>query len=164
MIHRNELGAYYQKHFETGIGAEIGVQFGLFSEQILKDWKGKLLCVDYWPDDAIYNEAKARLMNERTQMLKGTSEEVSKTIPNESLDFVFIDAGHRYEEVKADLEYWFPKVREGGIVSGHDYVKYQDFGVIEAVNEFAEEHGYLVEFTEQDYWEGYNFISWYFTK
>lgn len=164
MNHRNELGAYYQEHNTLGIGAEIGVQYGLFSEQILKDWKGKLLCIDYWPDREIENEARVRLNNDRTTLIKGNSEEVSKTVDDESLDFVFIDAGHQYLEVKADLEYWFPKVRKGGIISGHDYVKYQDFGVIEAVDEFAKEHGYTVLFTEEDWWQNVNFISWYFVK
>jgi hypothetical protein len=120
-----------------------------------------------WPIDAQYEESKSRLGIERC--IKGNSLEVAKTFEDESLDFVFIDAGHQYEEVKADLNAWFSKVRKGGIVSGHDYVKYQDFGVIEAVNEFCKEHGYTPSFTEQDWWTDpqvgpVNFISWYFTK
>jgi hypothetical protein len=164
MKHRNELGAFYQEHFKTGVGAEIGVQFGLFSEQILKDWKGALLCVDYWQDQAIMNDAKRRLDDGRVTFIHDDTLKAAQQSLPESLDFVFIDAGHQYEEVKADLEAWFPKVRKGGVVSGHDYVKYQDFGVIEAVDEFAKAHGYTVEFTDEDWWEGVNFISWYFIK
>lgn len=37
------------------------------------------------------------------------------------LDFVFIDGDHSYEMVKAELEAWWPKVKVGGVLSGHDY-------------------------------------------
>ena len=38
-----------------------------------------------------------------------------------SLDFVFIDAAHDYENVTKDIQAWFPKVKAGGIIAGHDY-------------------------------------------
>jgi predicted O-methyltransferase YrrM len=66
-----------------------------------------------------------------------------KLYPDESLDFVFIDAGHEYEDVKNDLLTWCPKVKKGGIIAGHDYFfpsdpehghKYP--GVKKAVDEF----------------------------
>lgn len=38
-----------------------------------------------------------------------------------SIDYLFIDAGHQYHEVKADLEAWVCKVKPGGIVAGHDF-------------------------------------------
>ncbi len=37
------------------------------------------------------------------------------------LDFVFIDADHRYEQVLDDLRAWLPRVRPGGWIGGHDY-------------------------------------------
>ena len=40
---------------------------------------------------------------------------------NESLDFVFIDAAHDYHSVLADINAWLPKVKIGGIISGHDF-------------------------------------------
>jgi len=38
-----------------------------------------------------------------------------------SLDFVFIDADHTYESITSDIQSWLPKVKIGGIISGHDY-------------------------------------------
>ena len=38
-----------------------------------------------------------------------------------SLDFVFIDASHEYEDVKKDIAAWLPKVKIGGVIAGHDY-------------------------------------------
>ena len=51
---------------------------------------------------------------------QGTSEEQSKRIADEYLDFVYIDADHSYEEVKKDIDLWLPKIRKGGIIGGHD--------------------------------------------
>ena len=49
-----------------------------------------------------------------------------------SLDIVYIDASHNYEDVKKDIEAWLPKVKLGGILAGHDYGWE---GVNRAVNE-----------------------------
>ena len=54
-----------------------------------------------------------------------------------SLDFVFIDASHEYEHVKADILKWYPKVKNGGVLAGHDcYPNNPEFGgVYKAVTE-----------------------------
>lgn len=54
-----------------------------------------------------------------------------------TVDFVWIDANHEYEAVKADIEVWLPKVRAGGVIAGHDYFrsKKKSYQVIEAVDE-----------------------------
>ena len=39
---------------------------------------------------------------------------------DESLDFIFIDAGHEYEDVIEDITCWYSKVRPGGHIMGHD--------------------------------------------
>lgn len=39
----------------------------------------------------------------------------------DGLDFVFIDAGHEYEDVRDDIAAWLPKIRSGGMIAGHDY-------------------------------------------
>ena len=58
--------------------------------------------------------------------------EASKLYEDESLDFVFIDAQHEYEAISADIAAWYPKVKRGGIIGGHDY----DWeGVKQAVDE-----------------------------
>ena len=56
---------------------------------------------------------------------------------DESLDFVFIDAAHEYEHVKADILKWLPKVKKGGVLAGHDcYPNNPEFGgVYRAVSE-----------------------------
>ena len=65
--------------------------------------------------------------------VKGTSWEMASKFQDEQLDVAFIDADHSYESVKKDVTAWFPKVRKGGILSGHDYVRGNT--VAQAVNE-----------------------------
>jgi len=65
-------------------------------------------------DKAVHPYAK------RLVKLKGDSVEMAQHVEDESLDFVFIDADHRYQGVKGDLEAWMPKVKPGGWITGHD--------------------------------------------
>ena len=89
-----------------------------------------------------------------------TSLEAAQEFHEESADFVFIDAGHDYESVKADLAAWWPKVKPGCHLAGHDYFydKRRDgsanTGVARAVSEFVMEHKLdkLTLFLEQDCW------------
>ncbi|MCX6239070.1 MAG: class I SAM-dependent methyltransferase [Bacteroidia bacterium] len=67
--------------------------------------------------------------------MKMTSIEAAKKFENSSLDFVFIDANHDYDFIKEDIEVWYPKVRSGGYIGGHDYSTTYP-GVIRAVDEF----------------------------
>lgn len=63
-----------------------------------------------------------------------TTTEAADTVPDDVLDFVFIDADHSYEGVQEDIRKWHPKVRAGGAVIGHDYAPYWR-GLVRAVHE-----------------------------
>lgn len=62
--------------------------------------------------------------------------------PKNYFDFIYIDACHLYECVKSDLELYFPKLKKGGFMAGHDY---GDFGVTQAVDEFCQKNGYEIK-------------------
>ena len=49
------------------------------------------------------------------------SVEAAKQYQDRSLDFVFIDGDHAYASVMADILAWYPKVKRGGLLGGHDY-------------------------------------------
>ena len=78
------------------------------------------------------------------------SEEAAKNFPDEYFDLIYIDADHSYEGCKKDLEAWWPKVKKGRFFTGDDYshshapVSGVEFGVIEAVDEFAKNNGLTV--------------------
>lgn len=63
-----------------------------------------------------------------------TSVEAAATYADNSLNMVMLDASHDYENVKADILAWLPKVKSGGVLAGDDYQR--DFpGVMQAANE-----------------------------
>ena len=140
------------------VGAEIGVEYGSQSTRFCRENPGlKLFCVDSWEPydfdrahelgyyvmDPVKNfeRAKEVLAPYNVTFLKGYSMDVVKTIPEESLDFVYIDANHYYEFIKEDLVEWSKRVRKGGIVSGHDYYVSPNCDVIQAVDEHVKEYG-----------------------
>jgi hypothetical protein len=148
-----------------GEGVEVGVQQGLFSEHILRFWKGALLySIDPWMEfpaadyidianvpqaqqTELYMMTIRRLhpFGCRSKILRLKGDEAVMLFRDESLDFCYLDADHRYEAVRSDLIHWFPKIKSGGIIGGHDYIpdglyEYGLFGVQRAVNEFITVH------------------------
>ena len=117
------------------VGAEVGVQSGRFSEVICKKNPGvKLYAIDPWTPyaditsnqeeiDAFEAETRTRLEPYKSEIMKMTSLEAADRIEDDSLDFVYIDGNHDFINVTQDLHAWSPKVRSGGIISGHDCLK-----------------------------------------
>jgi hypothetical protein len=56
----------------------------------------------------------------RGKIIKDYSTNASEAFDENSLDFVFIDGDHSYQGVISDIEAWYPKIREGGWIIGHD--------------------------------------------
>ena len=71
-------------------------------------------------------------VKDNINIVKSISWEAPKKYEDNSIDFVFIDAGHDYDSVTKDLKSWLPKVKNGGIIAGHDDHHKQ---VIDAVHE-----------------------------
>lgn len=78
------------------------------------------------------NIKNANLRNKPTD-IKSLSWDAARSFIDKSVDFLFIDAGHSYEDVKKDLHAWLPKMKKGSTISGHDY--YNPCGVKQAVDE-----------------------------
>lgn len=123
------------------IGAEIGVEAGIYSKMLCDANPDRidLYSIDAWTAykgyrdhvsqdklDDIKARAQERLSGYITagkcQLIKGFSTEVVKQFKDESLDFVYIDGNHEYQQTVNDIAEWHKKVRVGGIVAGHDYI------------------------------------------
>jgi hypothetical protein len=77
---------------------------------------------------------------------RNLSTDAIQNYEDESFDFIYIDACHLYESVLWDMENYFPKLKKGGILGGHDYFDYSGFGVVRAVDEFCLKYGYEITF------------------
>lgn len=131
-------------------GAEVGVGRGRNSAVLCKTIPGlKLKCIDPWEAfyqasqdimDGIYENAHARLDRFGCELIRKRSLDAVKDFEDSSLDFVYIDGLHEFDNVMRDLINWIPKVREGGIVSGHDYMVSPRCGVVRAVDVYTQVH------------------------
>ena len=126
------------------VGVEIGSFKGEFASHILHNWNGTLYLIDAWRkldgdtyvdasnkaiEDGIWLDAMKAIagFEDRAFMLRMLSNQASKLFADDSLDFVYIDANHRYDFVKEDIELWWPKIKSGGMLSGHDYMHELDW-------------------------------------
>jgi len=103
-------------------------------------WEGSVEHKDYDNINSLYDVfiENMKPVEKYYFPLKISSVDASKKFKDKSLDFVFLDASHEYEDVKNDIIKWLPKVKPGGILAGHDYyVDGHDWfpGVKQAVNE-----------------------------
>lgn len=174
---RLDFGQYLTERDLVGEGVEIGTLFGEYAECILATWPGFLNMVDPWIqqpskiykdgcnavdfDDA-YERAQSRMKQYegRCKFWRMFSVDASKHFLDSSLCFAYIDGNHSLDAVRSDIVSWWPKVKSGGIICGHDFYDknsdYQNCGVKSAVEEFAVKNNLQIETTEC--------TSWWITK
>jgi len=177
---RAHVGYLLQHLNLNGEGVETGVLTGYFSELLLMNSTLSVLhSVDPWKnfDDASYHDVsnvdpdeqernyrgtmdRLKKYGSRSHIMRMTSQEAAKEFPDGSLDFVYIDANHSYQACKEDIELWWPKVKKGGILAGHDYLDGEipegTFGVKSAVDEFLRSHPRTLYVTPEKW------PTWYF--
>ncbi|MBL9090228.1 MAG: class I SAM-dependent methyltransferase [Planctomycetaceae bacterium] len=161
--------------------AEIGVAQGHTSVMLLRSIADlELTMVDSWAaydKDHPYRRSgdgcaalSAAQQNQRFAQVKSTTQFAADrraivrldslagadAVPDGALDFAFIDADHTYDAVRSDIAAWWPKVRGGGVLAGHDYLGPRDrrgiWGVAKAVNEFAVTYGLTVDVGKGRVW------------
>lgn len=157
------------KYYKLKTGAEIGVAFGGHAEALLKNTGiiklhgvDPYLHRDGYDDpmnfsqsqfDSLYNYTINRLslFGDRYSHIRKESIVAVKDICDE-IDFVYIDAEHSYNGVYTDICTWFPKIRIGGLIAGHDYGHSNFPGVKQAVDEFFRRFDWKVNVEEEGVW------------
>lgn len=148
---------FFNEREDLKIGCEVGVAGGNHIKNLLENTKiEKIYGVDpyletswdmsgffsvdntYGSFDNLHQEVVDMLSNyeDRVEIIRKTSQEASLQFEDESLDFVFIDAMHTYEDCLNDIKVWEPKVKSRGFVMGHDWNNVAFPGVEKAVREY----------------------------
>lgn len=178
--HRNEIVEIVDE-YGLSVGVEVGVKQGTFANDNLINWKNLKLyfLVDIWHsqinyydkanvDDQVqkkyYDEtiSKCKPFGNKTVTIRALSVDAAKLFPDEIFDYVYLDARHDYCGVTEDLNAYYPKLKKGGVLAGHDFLTaYEAFrmsggaeiwsvcsngthhegGVKKAVEDFAKLHG-----------------------
>lgn len=160
-VGRDDL-AMWLHELDFKIGVEVGVAAGEYSEVLCsKNPQMKLYGVDPWAPyrgyrdytkdstfSRLYKSAleKAQLFT-NLELVREFSPGAASMFEDESLDFVYIDANHQEPYVSQDIQAWAPKVKPGGILAGHDYIRLRgkdgaevDCGVKDAVQKYTKEN------------------------
>jgi len=145
-----------------GTIAEVGVAYGHFSALMLEQLQPeKFIAIDSfafvagnepWKQTVLKDSGlshldlyKKRFQKEiekgQMEILAGLSWEMLEKLPDKSLDYLYLDAGHSYEEVVKDIEQVKKKIKDSGIIQFNDYTLFDAFaftpyGVPRAVHEF----------------------------
>lgn len=177
---RLDFPLYLKGSHLNGLGVEIGVQRGEYSEEILKNSNlTRLYSIDPWlqfndindtsnctqsehDDNYLQTVILLKKFKSRSVILRMQSIDAVLHFPDNTLDFVHIDGNHTYQAVKQDLIDWWPKMRKNGLFSGHDYLNgiyhNTEFGVKQAVDEFVAKNNLICNIID------FTYPTWYIIK
>jgi len=170
---------------KNGVVAEIGVEWGSFSEKILElsePWQ--LFLIDCWENQSkdvygtdpannseIHKYSQYKSVQDRfshkinVNAIKSYSKDAVELFKDDFFDWIYIDANHL--QARQDIEAWWPKVKSGGYITGHDYTMVGDYITVKKdVDEFVKEHGlelFVTTGANGDIYE-INYPSWGFKK
>lgn len=151
-----------------GTVAEVGVAYGNFSSLLLEIMQPeKFIAIDSfaitkenepWKQTILRDSKLSHLDFYKTkfekeiatgkmEVSKGLSWDCLAQLPDQSLDYIYLDAGHAYEEVVKDIQQAKKKIKTTGIIQFNDYTLFDAFafvpyGVPKAVHEFMIEENY----------------------
>jgi len=159
----------YMTKYNCQTICEIGVRQGFNFSYLIAHYPQKAVAIDCWIEDGVagrndscYDQNELERQYTRfqksvvdkpfVQIVRKYSFDAVKDFPDEYFDFIFIDADHTYPGISRDIVDWYPKVKKGGVLLGHDYAdrrtrakngKIIKFGVIQAVDEFVKKNNII---------------------
>jgi glycosyltransferase involved in cell wall biosynthesis len=128
--------------------AELGSWKGRSTHAWASGTRGNITAIDTWEGSDFIGDDTNRLakLEDVFKVFKDNLKQFDNVVVNrkrgmdavkdyedKSFDVVFIDAGHTYEDVKADIDAWLPKAKM--VLCGHDYLPDVWMGVIQAVDD-----------------------------
>lgn len=131
--HFVEVGAFAGRHFMFMAQQATAADKWFYMDAIdlwIQEWKGQEV-------KSIFRENLKKIQMDtqhRARSHQEDSVQAAVLFEDQSIDFVFLDADHEYESIKAEIPVWLPKVKPGGWIGGHDHTSSYP-GVIQAVSE-----------------------------
>ena len=141
---REDIAGYCEDS-KYKVGAELGVKLGEFAHHTLSQWTSctTYVLVDLWAhqenykdianvDDEQQEDTMAKALStlgpfrDKLEVCRNYTTVCATQYPDNFFDYVYVDARHDYKGVSEDLDAWWPKLKDGGIFSGHDYVTNDD--------------------------------------
>jgi hypothetical protein len=129
---RYEIVALLNARGLNGRGVHIGLKPSGYVEFLLRNWHGEqLISVDPWlvgrgespaeiEELALGAELRLSQFGARSEVWRMASIEAAAGVADASLDFVYIRSGDDVETIGRELDAWYPKVKPGGVLAGHD--------------------------------------------
>lgn len=174
---RNSFKNFFNKPV---VGAEIGTYIGEYAAHCLSQIDGALFLIDDWKQSVNRKDITNREQFTRNRefdfvstlfkdkpnikIIRKSSIDAAKGFSDNTFDYVYIDAYHQYDAVRNDLQAWWPKVKKGGLLCGHDYINNEDATTLietkSAVDDFVYENFPLKGFVSSEL----SFKSWYIYK
>jgi hypothetical protein len=121
---------------------EVGTHRGQFAADFLSRWDGNITCIDPWDNppgyesqapflqggdgdrekDYLETKRVLKVYGDRVNLMRSTSAIAVMKFADSSLDFVYLDGDHTRPGIDYDLTTWWPKLRRGGLLAGHDII------------------------------------------
>ena len=155
---RTEIPAFLKRNCLNGNVCEVGVRFAYNLQALAAAQPNLLVGVDHYnvtrkveQQDTGMNQPKLDeeygkvfqrfLTSPNVKIFRGTSKQAAFLFPLFFFDYVYVDADHSYEGSYQDMVLWWDRVRQGGVMAGHDYIDTESkagtpFGVVRAFAEF----------------------------
>lgn len=137
-VHFVEVGAWLGQS-TSFMAVEIENSGKNIKFDVIDTWEGSAehVNIDCVRKNTLYENflQNTKPVAHRINPVRGRSVDVASQYKDASLDMVFIDAGHAYEDVLSDIIAWLPKIKVGGVIAGDDFDSVEFPGVIQAVQE-----------------------------
>ena len=147
---KNFAGLINERNYTVAV--EIGVGHGGYSQYLLSECPKIILysidpfinCEEFREGAEKNSREKLTPFGERSKLIIARGIDTAPTFEDNSIDFIYIDGEHTEKAVTEDLNAWWPKLKTGGIMAGHDY---NIGGISKAVNEFTAAKSLAIQLT-----------------
>ena len=141
--------------------AEVGVQAGINAKSMLRVIKPvRMVCADpyegYSTELGMFYDQIERIAHRRLKRFKqvewvksGDQQVIADAIGRETMDYLYIDAAHDCASVSKDMRAYWPCVKKGGVLAGHDIVWPS---VFRAIANFQYEYNVDIYCSGTDWW------------